>query len=86
MSRTRYLFILALGLALLSGYPASATPRVTLRLERATFHDALIQLKQDPSLRLRLAEQGHRQVIDKYSPTPIGQVVLTALQKAVGRL
>lgn len=46
MSRTRYLFILAVGLALLSGYPASATPRVTLRLERATFHDALIQLKQ----------------------------------------
>jgi glycosyltransferase involved in cell wall biosynthesis len=48
--------------------------------------ESLIQLKQDPSLRLRLAEQGHRQVIDKYSPTPIGQVVLTALQKAVGRL
>jgi hypothetical protein len=31
---------------LLSGVPASATPRVTLRLERATFHEALQQLKQ----------------------------------------
>ncbi len=45
--------------------------------------EAILSLKHDSQLRYRLSEQGRRCVVEKYSPLPIGRIVLEAIKDAL---